>query len=219
MTRLSLINKSDENQVFIQVALLFRRSETLCFREFTLFQISTTMMAIAVAAVCWKRSGDGQSSWCWETMAAVKLWQNYNQWNLGSKWSSLDQPSSKPKTKWRTYKKWSLCWVIVDAGPIFQSPSKMSLNSPSLDSEPPQPPPTLDSVLGKLGNPGKYQVRGELLFNCPWCNDFSRWSWCCSLRPTISLWWSITSSWLSTRQRFLFIARWVARKNDLDDKH
>ena len=37
---------------------------------------------------------------------------------------------------------------------------KMSLNSPaaSLDSEPPLPPPTLDSVLGKLGNPGKYQV-------------------------------------------------------------
>lgn len=35
----------------------------------------------------------------------------------------------------------------------------MSLNSPSLDSEPPLPPPTLDSVLGKLGNPGKYQVR------------------------------------------------------------
>ena len=36
--------------------------------------------------------------------------------------------------------------------------AKMSLNSPSLESEPPPPPPTLDSVLGKLGNPGKYQV-------------------------------------------------------------
>ena len=35
----------------------------------------------------------------------------------------------------------------------------MSLNSPSLESEPPAPPPTLDSVLGKLGNPGKYQVK------------------------------------------------------------
>ena len=38
----------------------------------------------------------------------------------------------------------------------------MSLNSPSLDSEVPLPPPTLDSVLGKLGNPGKYQVNRKI---------------------------------------------------------
>ena len=42
----------------------------------------------------------------------------------------------------------------------------MSLNSPSLESEPPAPPPTLDSVLGKLGNPGKYQVEIIKIQNC-----------------------------------------------------
>ena len=34
----------------------------------------------------------------------------------------------------------------------------MSTNSNSLDSDPGPPPPTLDTVLGKLGDPGRYQV-------------------------------------------------------------
>ena len=43
-----------------------------------------------------------------------------------------------------------------------------SLRSASLDSDPPSPAPTLDTVLAKLGEPGKYQVTSVRYYS--YCN-------------------------------------------------
>lgn len=47
-----------------------------------------------------------------------------------------------------------------------------SLRSASLDSDPPSPAPTLDTVLAKLGEPGKYQVTSVRYFS--YCNVLDR---------------------------------------------
>ena len=132
---------------------------------------------------------------------------NVKLWLAGLKCIRSESSCSQPRTKWRTCKKWVFSWVISWSQSNI-SITKMSLNSPSLESEPPQPPPTLDSVLGKLGNPGKYQVNNNNIFIIgDWWQDCFRLSWCFSWQQTIYLWWSIIFSWLSTLQKSLSTAR------------
>ena len=84
-------------------------------------------------------------------------------------------------------KLWNFSYLKCDQDQLIISEHKpnianMSLNSPSLESEPPPPPPTLDSVLGKLGNPGKYQVciYKEMKKREDWCKGSFKWA---------ILWW------------------------------
>ena len=134
--RLSLIN----NKYLIRWSRAIGENKSWhCWYYFRFFKVSTAMTDI-VLVMLWHEMWRGGSQRC------PSGHRNHGKlWNI----NIHHEHTAEAVYTW---------FRIVTKSLGVNSPI-MSLNSPSLDSEPPLPPPTLDSVLGKLGNPGKYQVR------------------------------------------------------------